>query len=60
MELLDQSGGRQRGLAVPGVYVEHAALSACGRGGLRFIDGGRDAVNVQDAGQCETAEAGLR
>ena len=37
--------------------VEHAALGARGRRGVRFINRDREAVNVQDAGQGKTAEA---
>ena len=56
-ELPAQPGGRERRLAVPGMDVEHAALRARGRRGVRFVDRDRDAVNVQHAGQRETAEA---
>ena len=56
-ELPGQPGCRERWLAVPGVDVEHAALSARGRRGVRFIDRDRNAVHVQDAGQRKAAEA---
>ena len=57
-ELLRQARGRQRRLTVVLVDVEHPALGARGRGRLRLVDGDRDAVDVQDAGQDESAEAG--
>ncbi len=57
-ELLGQAGRLEGGLAVVVVDVEHPALGARGRRGLRLVDRGRDAVDVQDAGQDESAEAG--
>lgn len=56
-EPLEQAGGLERRLAVVGVDVQQPALGARGRRGLRFVDRDRDAVQVQDAGQDEAAEA---
>ncbi|GGO47975.1 hypothetical protein GCM10012286_42510 [Streptomyces lasiicapitis] len=56
-EALVKTGGTQRGLPGLLVDVQHAALGAGGRGRVEVEDGGLDAVQVQDAGERETAEA---
>lgn len=57
-ELRHQAGRLDRDLAVVVVDVEHAALRAGHRRGFGLVDRGRDAVDVQDAGQGESTEAG--
>ncbi len=57
-ERVGQAGGRERRLAVLLVDVEHAALRAASARGLGLVDRRRDAVEMQDAGEHEAAEAG--
>ena len=57
-ELVDQAGRLEGELPVVLVDVEHAALRARRRRGLGLVDRGRDAVDVQDAGEREAAESG--
>jgi hypothetical protein len=52
-----QAGRLQRPLAALRMDVEHAALAARLRRGVRFIDGGGDAVDVQHAGEHQPAQA---
>ena len=57
-EAVPETCRRKRGLAVVLVDIKEAALrSRVGRG-LRFIHRRRDAVQMQDAGECEAAETG--
>ncbi|CAM5627373.1 hypothetical protein SRIMM317S_04937 [Streptomyces rimosus subsp. rimosus] len=58
MELVHQVGCLEGELPVVVVDVEQPALMAGRGGGLRLVDGGRYAVDVQDAGECEAAETG--
>ncbi|WP_033291794.1 hypothetical protein [Amycolatopsis jejuensis] len=53
-----QPGDVDDPLAVVVVDVEQAALRAGGRGRFGLVDRGRDATDVQDAGEDETAEPG--
>ncbi len=56
-ELVGQAGRFERELAVVLVDVELAALRAGLRRGFRLVDRGGDAVDVEDAGEGEAAEA---
>ncbi len=56
-ELVGQAGRLERALPVVGVDVELAALRAGVFRGVGLVDRGRDAVDVQDAGEGEAAEA---
>jgi hypothetical protein len=57
VELVGEAGRGQGGLPVVLVQVELAALGPGLRRRLRLVDRGRDAVDVQDAGQGEAAQA---
>ncbi len=57
VELVGQPGGGERDLTVVLVDVELAPLGAGGRIRLGFVDGGVDAVDMEDPGEGETAEA---
>jgi len=56
-ELVHQVGCLEGELPVVVVDVEHSALHARCRRGLSLIHRDRDAVDVQDAGKAESAEA---
>jgi hypothetical protein len=57
-ELLEEPVVVQGPLAGPDVQVQQAALVARVRPGVQFVDGGGDAVPMQDARQDQAAEAG--
>ena len=57
-ELVEQAGRLQGELPVVLVDVELAALGAGAGRGLGLVDRRRDAVDVQDAGEGQAAEAG--
>jgi len=57
-ELVHQSRRLQCRLAGVVMDVEHPALRPRGGGGLRLVDRGRDAVDMEDTGQGQPAEAG--
>ncbi len=56
-EGVHQAGGSECALTVMYVNVKLAALCAGLRGGLCFIDRGRDAVDVEDAGEGQPSQA---
>ncbi len=57
-EVVDQACRPECRLAVVVVDVEHPALRARRRGGLRLVERGRDSVDVQDTGEREAAQPG--
>ena len=57
-ELVGQACRVEGRLAAVVVDVQHPALGTRRRRRLRLVDGDRDAVDVQDAGEREAAEAG--
>ena len=57
-ELVEEAGRLQRELSVVVVDVEHSALRARIRGRIGLVDGGGDAVDVQNASERQPAEAG--
>ena len=57
-EFVEQSGRLQRELSVVVMDVEHSALRARIRRRIGLVDGGGDAVDVQDASERQPAEAG--
>jgi AcrR family transcriptional regulator len=57
-ELVDEPGRVERGPAVVLVNVELSALRACPGRGIGVVHRGLDAVDVQNAGEGEAAQAG--
>lgn len=58
MELVHEAYRLEGELSVVVVDVEQASLRAHRWGGLRLVDRGRDSVDMQDAGQSESAWSG--
>lgn len=56
-ERIGEAGDFKRALSIMFVNVELAALRASTGRGLRFIDGHGNAMDVEDAGEDEAAEA---